>query len=85
MDSVLALYSEIQTAVDKRCDRGAAFLGRDTRALHVDSGCLLLPAAENLSATQQQTTRASMQLPCVSARERRARSRPLSTAVWSSP
>ncbi|EYB93107.1 hypothetical protein Y032_0186g1080 [Ancylostoma ceylanicum] len=58
--------------VDKGRDRSAAFLGRDTGALHAGFDCLFLPAAENSSATPQQTTRASMQSPCVSAQERRA-------------
>ncbi|EYC44381.1 hypothetical protein Y032_0463g1914 [Ancylostoma ceylanicum] len=40
-----------ETAADKERDRGAAFLGRDTEALHTRSGCLLLPAAENSCAT----------------------------------
>ncbi|EYB99526.1 hypothetical protein Y032_0122g1098 [Ancylostoma ceylanicum] len=31
-------YSELQTAVDKVWDRGAAFLGRETGALHAGSG-----------------------------------------------
>ncbi|EYC05715.1 hypothetical protein Y032_0080g1328 [Ancylostoma ceylanicum] len=71
------LYNELQTALDKGRDRGAVFFGRDTEALHAGSGCLLLPAAENSSATPQQTTRASAQSPCVSAEERCAAVRPL--------
>ncbi|EYB81286.1 hypothetical protein Y032_0387g455 [Ancylostoma ceylanicum] len=63
-------HSELQTVVDKGRDHGVAFLGRDTGALHACSGCLLLPAALKPSATPQQTTRASMRSPCVSAQER---------------
>ncbi|EYC28375.1 hypothetical protein Y032_0007g3190 [Ancylostoma ceylanicum] len=33
-----ATYGELQTAVDKVWDRGAAFLGRDTGALHAGCG-----------------------------------------------
>ncbi|EYC06382.1 hypothetical protein Y032_0076g1031 [Ancylostoma ceylanicum] len=53
-------------------------------AVHADSGCLLLPAAQNSSATQQQTNRATMQsslCPC----PRKPRVVPLlSTSVCSS-
>ncbi|EYC29738.1 hypothetical protein Y032_0006g3152 [Ancylostoma ceylanicum] len=35
------LYNEPKVAVDKERDRGAAFLGRDTEALHAGSGCPL--------------------------------------------
>ncbi|EYC20718.1 hypothetical protein Y032_0021g388 [Ancylostoma ceylanicum] len=55
-----AFNSGLQTDVDKGRHRGAAFLGRDRRAVHAGSGCLLLPAAENSRATPQQTTRASV-------------------------
>ncbi|EYC00145.1 hypothetical protein Y032_0117g635 [Ancylostoma ceylanicum] len=60
----MATNSELQTTVDKRRDRGEAFLGRDTGALHARSGCLLLLAADNQSV-------------CVSAQERRAAVPPL--------
>ncbi|EYC28843.1 hypothetical protein Y032_0007g3455 [Ancylostoma ceylanicum] len=53
-------YSELPTAVDKGRDSDSAFLGRDTGARHAGSGCLLPPAAENLSVLSQQTTRASL-------------------------
>ncbi|EYB84769.1 hypothetical protein Y032_0310g2097 [Ancylostoma ceylanicum] len=46
----------LQTVVDKERDSGASFLGRDTGALQAGPGSLLLPAAENSSATQQHTT-----------------------------
>ncbi|EYC27841.1 hypothetical protein Y032_0008g211 [Ancylostoma ceylanicum] len=62
------IYNELQTVVDKVRDRGAMFPGRDAGALHAGSGCLLLPAAENSSATPR---------PCVSAQERRAAVPPL--------
>ncbi|EYB91111.1 hypothetical protein Y032_0210g2137 [Ancylostoma ceylanicum] len=40
----MSTYIKLQTAIDKRRDRGAAFLGTETGALHASSGCLLLPA-----------------------------------------
>ncbi|EYC21805.1 hypothetical protein Y032_0018g3541 [Ancylostoma ceylanicum] len=63
-------YNELQTVVDKGRDRGAAFLGRDARALHAGSGCLLQRGNPVLCCRQKQTTRASMQSPRVSAQER---------------
>ncbi|EYB95881.1 hypothetical protein Y032_0155g3068 [Ancylostoma ceylanicum] len=79
----LCIYSELQTAVGKGRDRGAAFLGRDTGDLHARSRCLFLPVADNSSTTSQQVTGASMQSTRVSAQERRMRYRPLSTSVRS--
>ncbi|EYC19786.1 hypothetical protein Y032_0023g717 [Ancylostoma ceylanicum] len=70
-------YSELRTAAEKGRDSGEAFLGTDTEALHAGSGCLLLSAAENSSASPRQTTRASMHSPCVSAQRRRAAVSPL--------
>ncbi|EYC45525.1 hypothetical protein Y032_0425g1240 [Ancylostoma ceylanicum] len=67
---------------EKGRGRGAEFLGRDAEALHACSGCPLLPAAEKSSATQQQTTRASMQNLCVSGQERRAAVRPLASSLY---
>ncbi|EYB81632.1 hypothetical protein Y032_0378g302 [Ancylostoma ceylanicum] len=55
------------------------FWGRDTEG----SACWLWLSAAAWHLRQKQTTRASMQSP-VSLSENAARSRPLSTAVWSS-
>ncbi|EYC35490.1 hypothetical protein Y032_1042g3475 [Ancylostoma ceylanicum] len=65
-------YSELQIAVDKGRDRGAAFLGRSTGALHAGSGRLLWRGTRVLCCSQKRTARTSMQSPCVAAQERRA-------------
>ncbi|EYC13043.1 hypothetical protein Y032_0045g1232 [Ancylostoma ceylanicum] len=73
------MCSELQTAVDKGRDCGAAFSGRDTGvcmlALVVCCGVALEAEADN------QSRHAELR---ASARERRARFRPLYSAVWSS-
>ncbi|EYB92898.1 hypothetical protein Y032_0189g1221 [Ancylostoma ceylanicum] len=38
MEDLVVMYSELQTAVDKVRDRGAALLGTDTEALHPGPG-----------------------------------------------
>ncbi|EYC12142.1 hypothetical protein Y032_0048g1634 [Ancylostoma ceylanicum] len=67
------MYSELQTAVDKGRDCGAAFLGKDTGG----SACWLWLSAAAYCSKQKQTTRASMRSRCVPSQERRAAIAPL--------